>query len=107
VLSDSPAWYFDPDRWLDEKDQNLATWTAFGAGGRGCPGKEFANIELTAAMVTLFKFYSLKLVVVKESGENEKIAWERTRDRAIRMLYDDMEANITIWDTQGYSDQNC
>jgi cytochrome P450 len=33
ALSDSPALYFDPDRWLDEKNQNLATWTAFGAGG--------------------------------------------------------------------------
>jgi cytochrome P450 len=96
TLSDSPALYFDPDRWLDEKNQKLASWTAFGAGGRVCPGKEFANIELTAAMATLFKLYSLELVVVRESGESYDVAWERTRDRAIRMLYDEMEANITI-----------
>ncbi|EPE26448.1 Cytochrome P450 [Glarea lozoyensis ATCC 20868] len=96
ALSDSPALDFDPDRWLDEKDQRLANWTAFGAGGRVCPGKEFANIELTAAMATLFKLYSLELVVVKENDETDDMAWKRTRDQAIRMFYDDMEANITI-----------
>jgi hypothetical protein len=61
-----------------------------------CPGREFANIEITAAMMTLFKFYSLELVVVKASGETEDMAWQRTRDRAIRMLYENIEANITI-----------
>ncbi|TVY87270.1 Cytochrome P450, partial [Lachnellula willkommii] len=78
ALSDSPALYINPDRWLDEvdgddnssgKNRDLATWTAFGAGGRACPGKEFANIQLTSAMATLFKFYSLELVVEEKTRD--------------------------------------
>ena len=108
-FSYSPALYFNPDRWLeavdagyqaDRRDQDLVTWTAFGSGGRVCPGKEFATIELTSAMATLFKFHSLELVVEKSTldlyGGNEKLAWERTRDKAVKMLYDDIEVNITI-----------
>ncbi|TVY13635.1 Cytochrome P450 2J3 [Lachnellula arida] len=109
TLSDSPALNVNPDRWLEEvdgddnsssKNRDLATWTAFGAGGRACPGKEFANIQLTSAMATLFKFYSLELVVEEKTRDecsgDEKLAWEKTRDKAIKMMYDDMEANITI-----------
>lgn len=103
ALSDSPALYIDPDRWLkaeDEGDNSLVTWTAFGAGGRVCPGKEFAKVELTAAMATLFKSYSLELVVeaktVADCKGDKDLAWEKTRDKAIKMLYDNMEANITI-----------
>ena len=108
-LSDSPALYFNPDRWLgnfDEsrdsksKNQGLVTWTAFGAGGRACPGKGFAQVELTSAMATLFKNYSLELVVEdktkRECNGDENLAWEKTRDKAIKMLYDDIEANISI-----------
>lgn len=100
ALSESPALYINPERWLNENDQDLATWTAFGAGGRVCPGKEFANVEMTASMATLFKSYSLELVVEKETvsecNGDERLAWEKTRDKAIRMMYDDIEANITI-----------
>ncbi|CAG8972742.1 hypothetical protein HYALB_00006833 [Hymenoscyphus albidus] len=100
TLVDSHALYIDPERWLDENDQDLATATSFGAGGRVCPGKEFANVELTASMTTLFKSYSMELVVEKntvdECGGDEKLAWKQTRDKAIKMIYDDLEANITI-----------
>lgn len=109
ALSDSPALYFNPSRWLEatdgsnaskSKNLDLANWTAFGAGGRVCPGKAFAQVELTSSMATLFKAYSLELVVEEktkhECNGNEKLAWERTRDKAIKMLYDDIEANITI-----------
>jgi hypothetical protein len=27
---------------------------------------------------------------------NEKLAWEKTRDKVIKMLYDDIEANVNI-----------
>jgi hypothetical protein len=65
-----------------------------------CPGKGFAQVELTAAMATLFKTYSLQLVVDEKTKDEckdiEKLAWKRTQDKAIKMLYDDIEANITI-----------
>ncbi|KAH8653178.1 cytochrome P450 [Tricladium varicosporioides] len=106
ALSDSPALYINPERWLNgydnskSKNPDIASWTAFGAGGRICPGKGFAQVELTSAMATLFKFYSLELVVAEktkhECNDNEQVAWERTRDMAIKMMYDDIEANITI-----------
>lgn len=109
ALSDSPALYFHPDRWLGAinnskrsttKNQDLVTWVPFGAGGRLCPGRGFAQVELTSSMATLFKTYSLELVVQedtqRECGGNNKLAWQRTRDKAIKMLYDDMEANISI-----------
>lgn len=109
ALSDSPALYINPDRWLTEVNEDddsrsnnhdRATWTAFGAGARACPGKEFANVELISAMATLFKFYSLELVVEKKTKDecngDEKLAWGKTRDKAIKMLYDDIEANISI-----------
>lgn len=109
ALSDSPALYINADRWLEVTDksnnsksnsQDFATWMAFGAGERACPGKGFAQVELTSAMATLFKTYSLELVVEKKTKDeckgNEKLAWERTLDKAIKMLYDDIEASITI-----------
>lgn len=105
AVSDSPALYFNPERWLDmnersSKDAKSTNWTAFGAGGRVCPGKMFAQIELHAAMATLFKDYSLQLVVddktLRECNNDAKRAWEKMRDTAIKMLYDEIEANITI-----------
>lgn len=112
ALSNSPALYFNPDRWLDEKGlvkettipvtptREVPDWWGFGQGARACPGKAFAQIEMTSAMATLFKDYSLELVVSDEtlaecSGDN-KLAWEKTRDNGLKMLYDDIEANITI-----------
>jgi cytochrome P450 len=107
ALSDSPARYINHKRWLEvidkstnSKSTGLATWTAFGAGGRACPGKGFVQVELTSAIATLFKTYSLELVVEEKAKDeckgNEKRAWERMRDKEIKMLYDDIEANITI-----------
>lgn len=99
ALSDSPALYFNPERWLgmdDEPDE----WHAFGAGGRACPGKAFAQIEMTSVMATLLKDYSLELVVdlktLRKCQGNETLAWEKTRDQGIKMMYDDIEVNISI-----------
>ena len=106
ALSDSPAPYFNPERWLGTNDRpddvkgTLPIWRAFGAGGRACPGRMFAQIEMTSAMATLFKEYSLELIVsektFRECQGDEILAWERTRDVGIKMMYDDIEANISI-----------
>jgi hypothetical protein len=51
-------------------------------------------------MATLLKTYSLELVVDEKTTQkckgNEKLAWEKTRDKVIKMLYDDIEANVNI-----------
>ena len=106
ALSDSPALYFNPERWLGTNDRpddvkgTLPIWRAFGAGGRACPGRTFAQIEMTSVMVTLFKEYSLELIVsektLRECQRDGTLAWERTRDAGIKMMYDDIEANISI-----------
>ena len=108
ALSDSPALYFNPERWLGTDDRpdadttkrEIPAWHAFGAGGRACPGRLFAQIEMTAVMATLLKEYVLDLVVdertLKACGGDGVAAWERTRDRGLKMLYDDIEANISI-----------
>ena len=106
ALSDSPALYFNPDRWLENDDrpddvrEEVPTWQAFGAGGRACPGRAFAQIEMTSMMVAIFKDYSLELVVtdriLQDAEGNAALAWERTRDKAIKMMYDDIEATISI-----------
>jgi cytochrome P450 len=102
-LHHSQAIDFDPERWLDGhgrgKDDEENYWP-FGYGARKCPGMPFAQVEMIAVLATLLKSYSLELVVSEEvlrgcDGDRNK-AWEKTRDRAIRQLRDDVEANITI-----------
>ena len=108
ALSDSPALYFSPDRWLgtndrpddvDDKDKGVPAWHAFGAGGRACLGRAFAQIEMTSVMATLLRDYSLELIVddktLQDCQGNKKSAWKMTRDRAIKMMYD-IEMNISI-----------
>lgn len=109
ALSDSPALYFNPDRWLgtndrpdeaDGRDKEVPAWHAFGAGGRACPGRAFAQIEMTSVMATLLKDYSLELIVdektLRDCQGDKNLAWKKTRDKAIKMMYDDIEANISI-----------
>ena len=51
-------------------------------------------------MATLFKDYSLELTVdekmFRECGGDNNLAWERMRDIGIKVMYDDIEANISI-----------
>ena len=108
-LSSSPALYFNPERWLQGEqkrgngssaDKQAMTWHVFGAGGRTCPGRAFAQIELTSVMATLFTEYSVELVIADEVLRKNKgdahLAWSETRDMAIKKLYDDIEVNISI-----------
>ena len=72
ALSDSPALYFNPDRWLgandrpddaDDKQKEVPAWHAFGAGGKAYPGRAFAEIEMMSMMATLSKDCSLDMIV--------------------------------------------
>ena len=72
----------------------------FGQGPRTCPGRLFAQVEMTAALATVLKDYTLRVVVderIKQNcGGDEKAAWEKTRDEALRILFDKIQTNITI-----------
>lgn len=103
-LHNSPACQFDPSRWLLAKKGSSASdssYHPFGQGPRACPGKAFALIEMTAVLSTIFKKYSLELVVSQETlqacNDDANLAWKKTRDSALKMLIDDIECNITIY----------
>ncbi|KAF2656520.1 cytochrome P450 [Lophiostoma macrostomum CBS 122681] len=97
----SRALDFNPTKWVHTREvtDNPTHWP-FGQGGRTCPGKAMAQIEMVAVLATLLKNYSIELVitedVLKACGDDHRIARERTRDDAIRRLEDDVEANLTI-----------
>jgi cytochrome P450 len=106
-LHDSPAAVeFDPERWLrgdniaESKEGDFLVHYPFGQGPRSCPGRGFAQIEMTGIMATIFKDYSLELVVgekmIEECNGDEETAWQKTRDNAFRRLFDDITSNFTI-----------
>lgn len=100
-LHHSQAIDFDPCRWLADGENGELPFTwPFGYGLRKCPGKPFAETEMVAFLATLFKDYSVELVVDEKilvaSRGDSKLAWERTRDDAMRRLKDDVEPNLTL-----------
>lgn len=107
-LHDSPAYHFNPSRWLganiedaESKEDSTPLYWPFGQGPRSCVGRQFAQVEMTAVLATIFKDYSLELIVDKDTtracGGDSKRAWEVTRDNALRTLIDDVECNINIY----------
>ncbi|KAK4495698.1 hypothetical protein PRZ48_012966 [Zasmidium cellare] len=102
----STALYFDPERWLDnpslinDEKLNVPRFFPFGQGPRQCPGERFAMVEMTSVFATLYKNYSVELVVSEEKlnacGGDKNAAWESAREDAIRTLGDDIVANINL-----------
>ncbi len=108
-LHDSPALDFDPSRWLESGDVTAAAESKdgtapllfpFGQGPHSCPGRLFAQVEMTAALATILRNHCLELIVddrtTRSCGGDEKTAWNQTRDQALRTLIDDVESNINI-----------
>ena len=108
-LHNSPAIDFDPSRWLegderaafvDSRSEDAPLLFPFGIGQRHCPGRMFAQIEMTAFVVTLLKDFSLEPVVsettLQRCGRDESKAIEETRKHGFRTLIDDIDANITL-----------
>ncbi|KAK5988013.1 Cytochrome P450 monooxygenase hepH [Cladobotryum mycophilum] len=54
---------FRPERWLDETNpiDEKRYFVAFGKGGRGCPGREFATQVIQLTVCTLIQRYSFEL----------------------------------------------
>ena len=108
-LHDSPALDFDPSRWLESgdviaaaenKDGIVPLLYPFGQGPHSCPGRLFAQVEMTAALATILRDYSLELAVDEQTtrscGGDEEMAWKKTRDQALRTLIDGVESNVSI-----------
>ena len=107
-LHESPALDFNSHLWLKDDNPALAKdeddavphHFPFGQGPRSCPGSAFAHVEMTAALSTILKDYSLELVVDEQTkrkhGGNDRLACEETRDRAFRTLVDDIETNVSV-----------
>ena len=110
-LHDSPAIQFDPSRWLKGDGMDNEEGASgesdnpkhypFGQGPRSCPGRAFAQTEMTAAVATILKGHTLELVVdenlVEACNGDYGLACSKTRDQAIRTLIDDVECNITLY----------
>lgn len=114
-ITKSPALYFNPERWLNQSsinpgarvdadikhhDSNASFNFSFGHGPRACPGRTFAQVEMTAIMATFFKDYSLELVVsdktLKQCKGDKESAYQQTRADVIAMLYDDIEFHMRL-----------
>lgn len=105
-MHNAPALYFDPQRWLDnpnlvnDEKLNVPRFFPFGQGPRQCPGERFAMVEMTSVFATVYKNYSLELVVsrerVEKCGGDQNAAWENAREDAMRTLGDDIVANINL-----------
>ncbi|KAH6721937.1 cytochrome P450 monooxygenase-like protein [Leptodontidium sp. MPI-SDFR-AT-0119] len=68
----------------------------FSLSSRSCPGKRFAEIEITATLAAIFQTYTLELdvrdwasdVQIAEMDEEEReMVYERARERARKMIF--------------------
>jgi cytochrome P450 len=66
---------FDPDRFTDEASagRHRFLYIPFGAGPRGCIGREFAMVELTLTLVMALQRYELALVPGQRVGTKANI----------------------------------
>ncbi|KAF2187597.1 cytochrome P450 [Zopfia rhizophila CBS 207.26] len=98
-LHNSHAIDFDPRRWLGDTVDPTSYWP-FGLGFRKCPGKPFAETVMVGTLATLLKSYSVELVVderiLRDSNGDQKEAWGKARDQAMRKLEDDIKVNLNV-----------
>ena len=105
-----PLLDFDPKRWESYSDKitkpsdvGLRTYFPFGLGGRSCLGKSLGSIMMIGIMASIFKDYSVELVVPRaieeeaaKSGASEEWVKDRTYYWALKMLVDEVECNLLI-----------
>ena len=91
-----PVSSFDPARWLQHDNGSSrsmftpepGSFVPFAEGPRACIGKRFAQAQFCAVLATIFKDYSVELVVdEQEKGKlGGKEHWDAARIRAERQL---------------------
>lgn len=94
----SPAWDFDPSRWLKSEahgDQENGAAFPFSSGHRMCPGKRFAEVEMCAMIARLFSQFSLRLVPrdidimqARSAGHDQAWVEQRTKERAANAMFE-------------------
>ena len=96
-----PVSSFNPRQWMrnsSAEDRNASpfspkpgSWIPFSEGHRACVGKRFAQAEFCAVMASIFKFYSVELVIgngTVNKKETKRSQWERARLVAEKELSD-------------------
>ncbi|KAF2869226.1 hypothetical protein BDV95DRAFT_596876 [Massariosphaeria phaeospora] len=100
-LHHSHAIDFDPQRWVDRSDCDESYYWPFALGFRKCPGKPFAQMQLMGAVATIFKDYNVELAVEESTlaavNGDRGLAWERTRDEAMRKLEHGVKHNFNLY----------
>jgi cytochrome P450 len=73
------------------------SYLPFSEGARSCPGKRFAQIEITAVLSVIFKTHSVELDVREWASDEEiegmgkeerKEVYEKARERARRLIFE-------------------
>lgn len=93
-----PALQFNPGRWLSttapSSTSRSSAFFPFSSGRRACPGKRFAEIQMTAMLARIFSEYSVEFIPANidkqqaaKHGSKEDWIWKQTRQRAIDYLY--------------------
>ena len=92
-----PVSSFNPSLWLSEDKGSIAlspapgSYVPFSDGPRACMGKRFAQAQFCAVMATIFRDYSVELVVDGTRVEEKKVRkslWEEAKGNAERELSD-------------------
>ena len=110
----NPVASFNPRYWLGPRDAyeqgsyqprgflhpRLGTFIPFSDGSRGCLGKKFALVELSALLVRIFSEYSVELAVDvdehKSSKANLKERWAKARANAEYQLSAGVEFDVSL-----------
>ena len=109
VLDSPAATEFDPDRWLEDQEEERGgarvremeeAFFPFAQGPRVCPGRQFAMVEIVATVVAVLMEWRLELVVeksvVEKCGGDGQKAWDEARKVGFRRLKTGVKSNITM-----------
>ena len=102
-----PVSSFDPATWLEGGSSGFGrtmfnpepgSFVPFSDGPRACIGKRFAQAQFCAVLATIFKDYSVKLVVDESRSGHRggQEAWEQARVKAEQQLSTGVEFMMSL-----------
>ena len=87
-----------------------SSFISFSEGARACPGKRFAQVEITAVLTAIFQKYTVELDVADWASDEEvsrmgsverKAVYQKAMDRASKLLARSEQRTITLQMRQG------
>jgi cytochrome P450 len=87
-----------------------SSFISFSEGARACPGKRFAQVEITAVLTAIFQKYTAELDVANWASDEEvsrmgsterKAVYQKAMDRASKLLARSEQRTITLQMRQG------